>query len=78
MGPIRFTDAQLDAIIAAARPLAVRDRDAFLQAVAELLQARREIGDGDVHRAVVTGVLLLAPEAIVHLPHAHGRGVRAR
>jgi hypothetical protein len=54
MGPIRLTDAQLSAVFAAARPLAVRDRDAFLQAVAEALQARREIGDGDVHRAVVT------------------------
>jgi hypothetical protein len=36
------------------RPLDVRDRDAFLQAVAEVLQGhRREIGDGDVHRAVM-------------------------
>jgi hypothetical protein len=33
--------------------LAVRDRDAFLQAVAEALQGHREIGDGDVHRALV-------------------------
>jgi hypothetical protein len=52
-GPIRLTDAQLTAVFEAARPLAVRDRDAFLQAVAELLQARPEIGDGDVHRAIV-------------------------
>jgi hypothetical protein len=54
MGPIALTDEQLTAVFEAARPLAVRDRDAFLQTVAELLQARREIGDGDVHRAVVT------------------------
>jgi hypothetical protein len=54
MGPIRLSDSQLAAVFDAARPLAVRDRDAFLQAVAELLQARREIGDGDVHHAVVT------------------------
>jgi hypothetical protein len=52
MPPIALTDAQLTAVFEAARPLAVRDRDAFLQAVAEVLQARREIGDGDVHRAV--------------------------
>jgi hypothetical protein len=32
----------------------VRDRDSFLQAVAEALQGRREIGDGDVHRAIAT------------------------
>jgi hypothetical protein len=49
--PIALTDAQLTAVFEAARPLAVRDRDTFLQAVAEALQARREIGDGDVHRA---------------------------
>jgi hypothetical protein len=54
MGPIRLTDAQLGAIFSAAKPLAVQDRDPFLQTVAELLQARREIGDGDVHRAIVT------------------------
>jgi hypothetical protein len=52
MGPIRLTDAQLTAVFEAARPLAVRDRDAFLQAVAEALQGHREIGDGDVHRVV--------------------------
>jgi hypothetical protein len=52
MPPIALTDAQLTAVFEAARPLAVRDRDAFLQAVAEALQARPEIGDGDVHRAI--------------------------
>jgi hypothetical protein len=52
MGPIRLTDAQLDAIFSAAKPLAVQDRDAFLQAVAEALQEYREIGDGDVARTV--------------------------
>jgi hypothetical protein len=52
--PIALTDAQLSAVFEAARPLAVRDRDAFLQTVAELLLARPEIGDGDVHRAIVT------------------------
>jgi hypothetical protein len=38
MPPIALTDAQLSAVFEAARPLAVRDRDAFLQAVAEALQ----------------------------------------
>jgi hypothetical protein len=52
MPPIALTDAQLTAVFEAARPLAVRDRDAFLQTVAEALQGRREIGDGDVHRAI--------------------------
>jgi hypothetical protein len=50
--PIRLTDSQLDAVLAAARPLRVADRDAFLQDVAAALQGRSEIGDGDIHRAV--------------------------
>jgi hypothetical protein len=50
--PLALTDAQLTAVFEAARPLAVRDRDAFLQAVAEALQGHREIGDGDVARVV--------------------------
>jgi hypothetical protein len=50
--PLHLTDEQLTAVFEAARPLAVRDRDAFLQAVAELLQARSEIGNGDVHRTI--------------------------
>jgi len=37
--PIRLTDSQLDAVISAARPLAVERRDAFLQAVAGALAA---------------------------------------
>jgi hypothetical protein len=51
---IRLTDSQLDAIFRAARPLRVADRDAFLQDVAAALQGRSKIGDGDIHRAIVT------------------------
>jgi hypothetical protein len=47
--PIRLTDSELDAIMAAARPIAVARRDAFLQAVAAALNGR-EIGPGVVHR----------------------------
>jgi hypothetical protein len=52
MGPIRFTDAQLDAIIAAARPLAVASRDAFLLDLAAALQGIKDPGDGDLSRAI--------------------------
>jgi hypothetical protein len=52
MPPIKLTDSQLDAVLAAARPLRVADRDAFLQDVAAALQGRSEIGDGDVYRAI--------------------------
>jgi hypothetical protein len=52
MGPIRFTGAQLDAIIAAARPLAVASRDAFLLDLTAALQGIKDPGDGDVARAI--------------------------
>jgi hypothetical protein len=50
MPPIRLSDSELDAVMAAARPLAVDRRDAFLQAVAGALQGCGEIGPGVVHR----------------------------
>ena len=54
MGPIRLTDEQLSAVLAAARPLAPADRDSFLQAVAEALRDR-PVGDGTVYR-IIAGV----------------------
>jgi hypothetical protein len=41
MPPIRLSDSELDAVIAAARPLAVEMRDPFLHAVAHALSGRR-------------------------------------
>jgi hypothetical protein len=52
MGPIRLSDSQLAAVFDAARPLAVRDRDAFLLDLAAALQAITDPGDGDVARAI--------------------------
>jgi hypothetical protein len=49
MPPIRLSDSELDAVMAAARPLPVERRDAFLQSVAGALQGR-EVGPGVVHR----------------------------
>jgi hypothetical protein len=52
MPPLRLTDSQITAVFAAARPLAVQDRDPFLQEVAGLLQGIVDPGDGDVARAI--------------------------
>jgi hypothetical protein len=52
MPPIALTDAQLTAVFEAARPLAVRDRDAFLLDLAAALQGITDPGDGDVARAI--------------------------
>jgi hypothetical protein len=50
MPPIHLSDSELDAVMAAARPLPVERRDAFLQSVANSLQRCGEIGPGVVHR----------------------------
>ena len=52
MPPIALTDDQLSALFAAAQPLARDRRDGFLVAVAEILGAIRDPGDGDVNRAI--------------------------
>jgi hypothetical protein len=50
MPPLRLSDSELDAVLAAARPLDVRMRDAFLQRVASELGRCGEIGPGVVYR----------------------------
>jgi hypothetical protein len=52
MPPIRLSDAELDAVLAAARPIAVERRDAFLREVASLLGGCVEVGPGSVYRAI--------------------------
>jgi hypothetical protein len=47
--PLRLSDDELDAVMAAARPLARDQRDAFLHAVAHALSGQ-EIGPGTVAR----------------------------
>jgi hypothetical protein len=51
MSIVHLSDDQLDQVLRAAHPLPVRDRDAFLQLVADGLRGKT-IGDGEVFRAV--------------------------
>jgi hypothetical protein len=46
MMPIALTDSEMDIVMRAAQPLAVNDRDPFLQAVAERLSSLLHLGDG--------------------------------
>jgi uncharacterized protein (DUF2336 family) len=48
--PLALSDSELEAVLSAARPLAVDMRDPFLRAVAHELQGCREIGPGVVHQ----------------------------
>ena len=65
MPPLRLSDSELDAVMAAARPLDRDQRDQFLQAVAvELRKAGGAVGPGTVHRicAELQRRFMLAPE----------------
>jgi hypothetical protein len=44
--PIALTDSEMDIVFAAARPLAVQDRDPFLREVAKRLSGLLHLGDG--------------------------------
>jgi hypothetical protein len=50
--PLKLSDSELDAVFAAARPIARDRRDEFMQAVADALGAEREIGPGVVFRVL--------------------------
>jgi len=52
MTPLKLTDDEMEAVYNACRPLHVADRDAFMQALADALRRRGEIGPGAVHRAI--------------------------
>jgi hypothetical protein len=52
--PLALSDSELTAIMHACRPLQPRDRDAFLRDIANELAALPVLGDGVVHRAIVT------------------------
>ena len=52
MPPIKLSDSELDSVLAAARPLPVASRDAFLQQVASTLQGCTEVGPGTIYRVV--------------------------
>jgi hypothetical protein len=54
MPPLRLTDAELTAILNACRPLRPRDRDQFLKDIAAELASLPMLGDGAVHRAIVS------------------------
>jgi hypothetical protein len=71
MSPIRLSDSELDAIFAAARPLAVENRDAFLRQVASLLSGCVEVGPGTVHRAIAQAQRqYFEPPDLAHAPGA--------
>jgi hypothetical protein len=52
MQPLKLSDSELDAVLAAARPITPDRRDEFLQAVADSLAGLRELGPGAVYRAI--------------------------
>jgi hypothetical protein len=54
MPPVRLSDSELQAVFDACRPLQPRDRDQFLKDIATELASLPMLGDGAVHRAIVS------------------------
>jgi len=52
--PLALSDSEIAAVMAAARPLAPRQRESFLRHVAQVLSAMPVRGDGVVHRAIAS------------------------
>jgi hypothetical protein len=50
--PICLTDSELEAIMSAAKPLQVHQRDGFLRDIAEELVKLPAIGPGSLHRVI--------------------------
>jgi len=48
--PLALSDSEITSIMAAARPLQPRDRDAFVREVAAVLAVQPQLGDGIVGR----------------------------
>ena len=70
--PLRLSDSQMDAVMRAAQPLAPNVRGAFLEAMAQVLAAQPELGDGSVGRAIAaTQRAFFDPP---HLEHRASRG----
>ena len=54
MTPIALTDEQMDSVLRAAAPLEPQDRSAFLEDLARELAALPDIGDGALHRVIMS------------------------
>jgi hypothetical protein len=52
MSPLALTDSEMTIVFAAAQPLDVNARDAFLHEVAERLNGMSERGDGRTYQVV--------------------------
>jgi hypothetical protein len=52
MQPLKLSDAELDAVFAAARPLPRDQRDAFMQTVAVAISGLNERGPGATYRVI--------------------------
>jgi len=74
MSPICLSDDELTAIFAAAKPIAVERRDAFLKQVAALLSGCVEVGPGTVHRAIEQAQReFFDPPQFAEHPHKYAR-----
>jgi hypothetical protein len=51
--PLALSDAEIDAVMSAAKPIPPERRDEFLRVVADALAQAGEIGPGSLHRLLI-------------------------
>jgi hypothetical protein len=78
MTPMKLTDTELDIVMRAAQPLAVNDRDPFLQAVASRLAGLSERGDGIRDRAALWTRKAIADVELERVVEALRQGLSIR
>jgi hypothetical protein len=78
--PLALSDAEIAHVMAACRPLAVEQRDAFLLAIAQTLSGLSDHGDGAVYRVCreLQRHFFDPPELPRHAPRWSSRRAMAR
>ena len=74
MPPLKLSDDEMSAVLAAAGPLSIELRDPFLRAVAHELQGCSEIGPGVVHQVCREQQRVFMNGAWPEFTHATGAG----
>jgi type VI protein secretion system component VasK len=67
--PVRLTDAQMAAVMEAAKQLRPRDRSKLSQLIADELRGLADVGDGQVNAAIRSAMIAEAGARLSEIPY---------